>query len=104
MRALPARESILSQAGCSALPELVKTRRSSRLFSTTGIYKPWLQEVIWSAIELPKPVVQYPLLEAAGFACKQNAAGMNIVLMNNALTPAALLQQLTVVQEDQLYC
>ena len=68
------------------------------------VYKPWLQEVIWSAIESPKPVVQYPLLEAAGFACKQNAAGMNIVLMNNALTPAALLQQLTVVQEDQLYC
>ena len=62
------------------------------------VYKPWLQEVIWSAIESPKPVLQFPLLEAAGFACKQNAAGMNIVLMNNALTPAALLQQLTVVQ------
>jgi hypothetical protein len=68
------------------------------------VYKPWLQQVIWSAIESPKSVLQFPSLDVAGFACKQNAAGMNIVLMNNALTPAALLQQLTVVQEDQLHC
>ena len=67
------------------------------------VRRQWLRDIVWSSVTGAELSLQFPVIGSTGLGCKQNAARMNVVLLDKCIRFSIVQQQFRLIHEDDLY-